>query len=99
MGEIAKALKSKGYRAVGNAMNRNPYWFLSTVNSSKARLRSRNKKELTVNKNPNAGKVPCHRVVGSDGRMTGFASGVDKKIKMLKKDGISRPYVVDSFFR
>lgn len=23
--EIAKALKSKGYRAVGNAMNKNPY--------------------------------------------------------------------------
>lgn len=87
-GEIARALKSKGYRAVGNAMNRNPYGFLNTVNSSKARLRSRNKKELTVNKNPSASKVPCHRVVGSDGGMTGFASGVNKKIRMLKSEGV-----------
>jgi methylated-DNA-[protein]-cysteine S-methyltransferase len=43
--DVAAALGSKGYRAVGNALNRNPY----------------------------APAVPCHRVVGSDGRLTGFA--------------------------
>ena len=86
-GEIARALKSKGCRAVGNAMHRNPYGFLTTANST-ARLRSRNKKELTVNQNPYAPKVPCHRVVGSDGKMIGFASGIDEKIKMLKREGV-----------
>lgn len=30
--EIALALKSKGYRAVGNAMNKNPYSFISGGN-------------------------------------------------------------------
>lgn len=41
-----------------------------------------------MNKNPYAPEVPCHRVVGSSGKMVGFASGVEKKIKMLKSEGV-----------
>ena len=59
--EIARALGSKGYRAVGNALNKNPY----------------------------APQVPCHRVVGSNGNLTGFAGGLDLKEKMLAKEGIA----------
>ncbi|HOR52681.1 MAG TPA: MGMT family protein [Candidatus Pacearchaeota archaeon] len=58
--EIARKLNSKAYRAVGNAMNKNPY----------------------------APKVPCHRVVKSNGEVGGFAFGVKKKIEMLKKEGV-----------
>ena len=58
--EIARALKTKAYRAVGNAMNKNPY----------------------------SPKVPCHRVVKSNGEIGGFAFGVKKKIAMLKREGI-----------
>ncbi len=32
-----------------------------------------------LNKNPLLILVPCHRIVGSDGNLTGFAGGVDKK--------------------
>lgn len=28
--------------------------------------------------------VPCHRVVGANGSLTGYAGGIDKKIKLLK---------------
>ncbi|MDE6313562.1 MAG: methylated-DNA--[protein]-cysteine S-methyltransferase [Lachnospiraceae bacterium] len=28
--------------------------------------------------------VPCHRVVGSNGNLTGYAGGIDKKIALLK---------------
>ena len=28
--------------------------------------------------------IPCHRVVGSDGSLTGYAGGLDKKIKLLE---------------
>lgn len=28
--------------------------------------------------------VPCHRVVGADGSLTGYAGGIDKKVKLLK---------------
>lgn len=60
-GDLAAALGSKGSRAVGQALNRNPY----------------------------APQVPCHRVVGSTGKLTGFAHGIDAKAAMLAAEGIS----------
>ena len=36
-----------------------------------------------VGRNPIAIIIPCHRVVGADGSMTGYAGGIDKKIKLL----------------
>ncbi len=38
-------------------------------------------------KNPIAIIVPCHRVIGKDGSMTGFASGVHRKEKLLALEG------------
>ena len=32
--------------------------------------------------------IPCHRVVNSDGFIGGYAKGINKKIKLLKKEGI-----------
>lgn len=58
--DLARAVGSIGYRAVGNAMNKNPY----------------------------APRVPCHRVVGSDGRLTGYAGGLAKKKKLLIEEGV-----------
>jgi methylated-DNA-[protein]-cysteine S-methyltransferase len=59
-GELARALGTKAYRAVGNAMNKNPY----------------------------APRVPCHRVVKSDGTIGGFARGYQEKTRMLRDEGI-----------
>jgi len=58
--EIAEALGTKAYRAVGTALNKNPF----------------------------APKVPCHRVVNSDGFIGGFASGTGKKTRMLRKESV-----------
>lgn len=33
--------------------------------------------------NPISILIPCHRVVGSDGSLTGYAGGIDKKIRLL----------------
>ena len=58
---IAIALGNpKAARAVGNALNRNPF----------------------------APEVPCHRVVGSCGRVGGYAERVKKKIALLKREGV-----------
>lgn len=42
-----------------------------------------------LGKNPNPIKVPCHRVVMSDGKMGGYFYGSDKKKELLEKEGIS----------
>ncbi len=57
---IAEKMGTRAYRAVGNALNRNPY----------------------------APIVPCHRVVGSDGSLTGYAHGLKRKKELLEKEGI-----------
>ena len=31
--------------------------------------------------------IPCHRVIGAKGDLTGYAAGLDKKIKLLKLEG------------
>ena len=36
-----------------------------------------------VGHNPISIIVPCHRVVGSGGSLTGYAGGIDKKKKLL----------------
>lgn len=42
-----------------------------------------------LGKNPNPIKVPCHRVVMSDGKVGGYFYGSDKKKELLEKEGIS----------
>ena len=37
-----------------------------------------------VGRNPISVIVPCHRVVGSDGELTGFAGGLDRKRALLE---------------
>jgi len=39
---------------------------------------------LANNRNPIAIIVPCHRVIGSNGKLTGYASGLDVKEFLLK---------------
>ena len=58
--QIANILNTKAYRAVGNAMA----------------------------KNPNPIIVPCHRVIKSDGHIGGYILGINKKISLLKNEGI-----------
>ena len=57
---LAEKMSTKAYRAVGNALN----------------------------KNPNAPKVPCHRVIKSNEFIGGYSKGVKKKLELLRKEGI-----------
>lgn len=42
----------------------------------------------TLNKNPEAPKIPCHRVVKSNGSIGGYKGGVKEKIKLLYDEGV-----------
>jgi len=42
-----------------------------------------------LNKNKTPVKIPCHRVIRSDGRVGGYAFGKGKKIKLLLSEGIA----------
>lgn len=41
-----------------------------------------------VGHNPISIIIPCHRVVGSNGSLTGYAGGIDKKIRLLETEGV-----------
>lgn len=40
-----------------------------------------------VGHNPISILIPCHRVVGSDGSLTGYAGGFDRKTRLLQLEG------------
>ena len=40
-----------------------------------------------VGHNPISIIIPCHRVVGADGSLTGYAGGIQRKIKLLELEG------------
>lgn len=44
---------------------------------------------FALNKNKNLDQIPCHRVVGIKGELTGYAfGGIKKKREILEKEGI-----------
>lgn len=60
------------YKEIANKLNSKAYRAVGTL----------------IGKNPNAPKVPCHRVVTSSGILGGYAFGLDKKIALLKNEGV-----------
>lgn len=34
--------------------------------------------------------IPCHRVVGTNGSLTGYAGGIDKKVKLLALEKVKK---------
>ncbi len=41
-----------------------------------------------VGHNPISILIPCHRVVGTDGSLTGYAGGVERKAELLRLEGV-----------
>jgi methylated-DNA-[protein]-cysteine S-methyltransferase len=41
-----------------------------------------------VGKNPDAPEVPCHRIIKNNGEIGGYVFGVNKKITLLRLEGV-----------
>jgi methylated-DNA-[protein]-cysteine S-methyltransferase len=39
-------------------------------------------------RNPIAVAIPCHRIVGADGSLTGYAGGLPRKTRLLELEGV-----------
>ena len=74
-----------------------PYGETTTYGEiAKKMAKKRNKAKMSaqavgnaVGHNPVSIIVPCHRVIGSDGGMTGYGGGIAKKVWLLNHEGVS----------
>ncbi|MET4782688.1 methylated-DNA--[protein]-cysteine S-methyltransferase [Glaciihabitans sp. UYNi722] len=72
---------------VWTILNEIPFGETTTYGEIAARLGDRNVAQLVgqaVGHNPISIIVPCHRVVGKDGKLTGYAGGLERKQTLLE---------------
>jgi methylated-DNA-[protein]-cysteine S-methyltransferase len=43
-----------------------------------------------VGHNPIALIIPCHRVIGADGSLTGYAAGIERKAWLLRHEQLAK---------
>lgn len=73
-----------------------PYGSVTTYGEIAARMAAgMNRKSMSsqavggaVGHNPISIIIPCHRVVGANGNLTGYAGGIHKKITLLEREGV-----------
>jgi methylated-DNA-[protein]-cysteine S-methyltransferase len=71
-------------------LERVPYGELTTYGALAARAgrpRAARAVGTVMNRNPVPIVLPCHRVVGSSGALTGYAGGLDRKRLLLELEG------------
>ena len=81
---------------IGSEFRKIPYGKITTYKSIAENVaKIMNRKQMSaqaiggaVGHNPISIIIPCHRVIGTDGSLTGYAGGIDKKIKLLKLEKV-----------
>lgn len=77
-------------QAVWRMLREIPYGQTVTYGELATRLGDRNLARRVgnaVGRNPISIVVPCHRVVGADGSLTGYAGGFERKHRLLELEG------------
>ncbi|MBQ7372056.1 MAG: methylated-DNA--[Blautia sp.] len=94
--ELPLAPKGSAFRQeVWKLLCEIPYGEVLTYGEISRRIARKNHRETmsaqavgqTVGHNPISILIPCHRVVGSSGSLTGYAAGIEKKIQLLELEG------------
>jgi len=85
-------------RAVWAALREIPYGQTTTYGALARRLSETRPRPTSpravgaaVGHNPVSILIPCHRVVGADGGLTGYAGGLERKTALLKLEGAINP--------
>ena len=81
-------------RRVWAELKRIPCGITISYGELAARLGDRNAMRavgLANGRNPISIVVPCHRVIGADGSMTGYGGGVERKVWLLAHEGVHMP--------
>lgn len=75
---------------VWNALCRIPYGQVTTYGQIAADLGISSAQAIggAIGRNPISIIIPCHRVVGAGGRLTGYAAGIEKKQFLLSHEGV-----------
>ena len=68
-----------------------PYGQTTTYGEIAKRLNCKSARAVggAVGHNPISILIPCHRVIGSNGNITGYAGGIDKKRVLLQIEGLT----------
>lgn len=77
-------------QAVWAMLREIPYGETTSYGELATRLGDRNLARRVgnaVGRNPLSILVPCHRVVGADGALTGYAGGLERKRRLLELEG------------
>lgn len=79
-------------RRVWQALNEIPYGQTTTYGEIARRIGCRSAQAVgsAVGRNPIAIIIPCHRVIGTDGTLTGYAFGLDRKQYLLQLESCNR---------
>ena len=90
----ALALKGTSFQLrVWNALQQIPYGHTKTYGAIARDLSCRSAQAIgqAVRRNPIAIIIPCHRVIGVNGSLTGYSGGIERKAALLKLEGIKIP--------
>jgi O-6-methylguanine DNA methyltransferase len=89
--DLALELDATGFtRAVLDELARIPYGQLESYGTLAARAGYPGAARAVggvMNRNPIAIVLPCHRIVGADGSLTGFGGGLEVKRALLEREG------------
>ena len=81
-------------RAVWSALLDIPYGQTSTYGRIAAvlgRARAARAVGAANGQNPVSIVIPCHRLIGTDGGLTGYGGGIDRKRRLLELEAVARP--------
>ena len=82
------------HEAVLNELARVPYGQVDTYGHLAARVgrpRAARAVGLVMNRNPIPIVLPCHRIIGANGSLTGYGGGLDNKRRLLELEGATLP--------